>query len=95
MNISHEEARNKGAFFVEENGKREAELAYFKPASDKMNIYHTEVDERLRGKGVGRELVKAAIDLARENGFKIIASCPYAKKIIENTAEFRELLIEK
>ena len=95
MNISHEEARNKGAFFVEENGKRQAELAYFKPAANKMNIYHTEVDERLRGKGVGRELVKAAVDLARENGFKIIASCPYAKKIIENTAEFRELLIEK
>lgn len=94
MNIQHEEARNKGKFFVKEDGKRLAELAYFKATAHKMNIYHTEVSEQLRGKGVGGDLVKAAVDLARENDMKIVASCPYAKKMIERSAEYRELLID-
>ena len=95
MNIHHEEARNKGKFFVEEDGKRFAELAYFKATAHKMNIYHTEVSEQLRGQGVGSDMVKAAVELAHKNDMKIVASCPYARKIIERSAEYRELLIDE
>jgi predicted GNAT family acetyltransferase len=94
MKIDHEEIKNKGAFYVEENGERSAELLYFHPAAGRINIYHTEVSEKLRGKGVGGELVAAAVKYARENDQKIIASCPYTKKIIDKTPEYRDLLTD-
>jgi len=94
MRIEHEGKGRKGTFFVEENGKRQAELDYFKSGPDTINIYHTEVDEKLRGKGLGAELVKAAVDLARRDGKRIIATCPYAHKIIKRTPEYRGLLVE-
>jgi len=94
MRIEHEKKGRKGTFFVEENGKRQAELDYFTSGPDAINIYHTEVDEELRGKGMGEELVKAAVDLARRNNKKVIATCPFAHKIIERTPEYRGLLAE-
>jgi predicted GNAT family acetyltransferase len=95
MRIDHEENKNKGGFYVEENGKRLAELLYFRPSAGKINIYHTEVSETLRGKGVGGELVAAAVKYARANDLKIIASCPYTEKIIDKTPEYGDLLTEE
>ena len=95
MNVRHEEVKRKGTFFVEEKGERVGEIGYFHSAPGKINIYHTEVVERLRRKGVGGELIKAVIDYARENGLQIVATCPYARKVIEGTREYRELLVEE
>jgi predicted GNAT family acetyltransferase len=94
MKVEHEETGRKGTFFVEENGQRVAELAYFKSGADAINIYHTEVNEKLRGKGVGEQLVKAAADMARQNDKKILATCPYAHKVMDGTPEYRDLLTE-
>jgi uncharacterized protein len=95
MRIEHEEKQNKGAFFVEANGKRIAELLYFHPGPGRINIYHTEVDQSLRGKGVAGDLVDAAVKFARENEKKIIATCPYARKVIDSNAEYGDLLVEE
>jgi len=95
MRIEHEEKGRKWTFFVEEKGERHAELDYFNSGPGTINIYHTEVDEKLRGKGIGAELVKAAVDLARRNSKKIIATCPFAHKIIDRTTEYRDLLAER
>ena len=94
MKVEHEETGRKGTFFVEENGERVAELAYFKSGTDAINIYHTEVDEKLRGKGVGEQLLKAAVDRARQNNIKILATCPYAHKVMDGTPEYRDILTE-
>jgi predicted GNAT family acetyltransferase len=92
MQIRHEETGRKGAFFIEENGQRNAELQYFKSAPQQLTIYHTEVGEQFRGQGIGRDLVSAAVDYARANSLKIIPKCPYAKKIIDETPEFGDVL---
>lgn len=92
MEIRHEEQKKKGAFFVEEDGERLAELAYFKSAPGQITIYHTEVREKLRGEGIGQDLVSAAVQYARENNLKIVPTCPYTKKVIDRTPEFHDVL---
>jgi predicted GNAT family acetyltransferase len=59
-----------------------------------MTIDHTEIDEKLRGEGIGEDMVRAAVEYARENGFKINAVCPYAKKVIQQTPEFQDILTQ-
>jgi len=92
MRIEHKEEKKKGVFFIEENGERLAELAYFESAPDEITVYHTEVSDKLRGEGIGQDLVGAAVSFARENKLKIVPTCPYAKKVIDRTPEFQDVL---
>ena len=92
MEINREESEGKGKFFIEENGKQLALMTYKKSGADKIVIEHTEVDESLQGEGIGNDLVEAGVKFARENDLKIVATCPFAKKIIDETPEFRDVL---
>ncbi|MEO8042447.1 MAG: GNAT family N-acetyltransferase [Acidobacteriota bacterium] len=91
MQIQRDEHGRKGAFYIEENGEWIAELTYIRN-NGTMTIDHTEVDETLRGEGVGEDMVKAAVEYARENGLKIKPACPYAEKVIQRTPEFQDVL---
>ncbi len=91
MQIQHDEHGRKGAFYIDENGEWIAELTYFKN-NDTMTIDHTEIAEKLRGEGIGQDMVKAAVEYARKNNLKIKAVCPYAKKVIEKDPELQDVL---
>lgn len=91
MQIQQDEHGRKGAFYIDEDGEWIAELTYEKNDAT-MTIDHTEIHEKLRGEGIGQDMVKAAVEYARANGLKINAVCPYAKKVIEGTPEFRDVL---
>ena len=69
-------------------------LEYNKNKEGILEITHTEVDPEFGGKGLGTELVKAAVAEAQKNNLKIISLCPYAKKVIQKTPEFKDLLVE-
>lgn len=91
MQIQHDEHGRKGAFFIDEDGEWIAELSYIKNETT-MTIDHTEVDDKLRGEGIGEDMVKAAVAYARENNLKVNPVCPYAKKVIERTPELQDVL---
>ncbi len=93
MQIQRDEHGRKGAFYIEEGGEWIAELTYIKN-NGIMIIDHTEVDEKLRGEGVGEDMVRAAVKYARENDLKVKPACPYARKIIEKTPELQDVLAE-
>jgi uncharacterized protein len=93
MQIQRDEHGRKGAFFIDENGEWIAELTYVND-NGTMTIDHTEIDEKLRGEGIGEDLVRAAVEYARENGLKINPVCPYAKKVIDRTPEFQDVLAQ-
>ena len=67
-------------------------MHYIFSGPGKMIIDHTEVDEAYDGKGLGRQLVKAGVDYAREHKMKILPLCPYAKKIFDSTPAFADVL---
>jgi predicted GNAT family acetyltransferase len=92
MDISHEDSGKKGAFAVDADDERLAKLEYFVSASGEITIYHTEVSEKLRGQHVGDKLVAAAVAYARDNKLKVVATCPFAKKVIDRTPEFQDVL---
>lgn len=92
MKIEHEEKGRKGRFFINEEGERLAEIAYFDSAPGVISVYHTEVKPELRGEGIGEDLVAAVVDHARKNNLKIIATCEFAKKVIDETPEFQDIM---
>ncbi len=79
-------------FYVGRDGAILAELVYTMPSPGKMIIEHTEVDDELRGKNVGYQLVHTAVEYARAHGIKIIPLCPFAKSVFDKTPEFADVL---
>ena len=82
----------KGSFFIEIDGKQEAEMTFVFAGEDKIIIDHTGVNPGNEGKGLGKQMVAQAVTYARENNIKIIPLCPFAKKVFDKTPEFRDVL---
>jgi predicted GNAT family acetyltransferase len=59
-----------------------------------MVIEHTIVDEILRGRDIGSQLVKAGVTFARNKNIKIVPECTNAKKILERGKEFEDVLAD-
>jgi predicted GNAT family acetyltransferase len=74
--------------------ERDGHVAFsaYRREPGRITITHTEVPEVFRGKGVGSELAKGALDLVRESGDKLVARCPFVAAYIEKHAEYRDLL---
>lgn len=67
----------RGAFYLEENQERVAEME-ISVSKGILTVYHTEVAEKLKGKGVAGDLFKAMVSYAREKKLWVIPLCPYA-----------------
>lgn len=92
MEIQHQENQQKGKFFYEENGQQLAEMTYTYAGNDKIIIDHTEVDDSLRGQGVGYKLVEASVQFARENNISILPLCPFANAVFRKKKEYSDVL---
>ncbi len=58
-----------------------------------MIINHTEVDDSLKGKNVGYQLVNAAAGFARLNHLKNFPLCPFANAVMKKKkAEYADVL---
>ena len=86
MEIRHEQSEKRGGFYQGDV----AEMTYTRDGDDRVTIVHTFVDDSLRGQGVARQLLDAAVAWARETGTKLGATCPYAKKQLA-AEEFRDV----
>ena len=64
----------------------------YKRADGVLTILHTEVPKALEGRGIGSELIRGILDIARGQGLKVIAVCPFAKAYIERHPEYADLL---
>ena len=92
MQIQLEQNDTKGVFFIEENGKRLAEMVFSKAGHNLIIIEHTEVSDALRGTGAGKKLVVAAVEHARNHHLKILPLCPFAKSVFDRTPELADVL---
>lgn len=81
-----------GMFYVEQDGEKLAKMTYTWGGKDRIMINHTEVDDRLRGTGAGKQMVAKAVEFAREKGIKIVPLCTFAKSVFDKVAEFRDVL---
>lgn len=92
MKIQRQQHGKRGAFFIEENGEWVAEMTYSREGARKIVIDHTEVDESLKGKGIGKYLVEAAVQYARKNNLLIKPTCPFVKSVLEKDEQYEDVL---
>ena len=53
---------------------------------------HTEVPDRLSGRGVGSRLAEGALGLARARGLPVVAQCPFIAAYVRKHPEHQDLL---
>jgi predicted GNAT family acetyltransferase len=78
-----------GRFSVVVDGV-EAELDY-RLDGEVMTILHTGVPSSIGGRGIAGELVRAALDHARAQGWKVRAACTYSNAWIGKHPEYESL----
>lgn len=89
--ITREDGPSGGRYVAVVSGD-EAEMTYSRAGTTRIIIDHTGVPDSMRGLGVGKRLVEAAVKDARAEGFKIIPLCPFAKSVLEKTTEWQDVL---
>ncbi|WP_420153224.1 GNAT family N-acetyltransferase [Siphonobacter sp.] len=92
MVIQHQDNGKNGKFYVEVAEVSEAEMTYLWSGEQRIIIDHTEVSDVLRGQQVGKQLVQAAVDFAREKQIKILPLCPFANAVFKKTPDFQDVL---
>jgi len=85
---------NDDIFFAEENDVKMGYLTFEWLSQDSFAITHTVVEEAFRGRGVAKALVDAAVEFARENGYKIRPVCSYAEAVFKRGG-YEDIQIEK
>ena len=83
VTVDREELNGVHEFVLRIDGKRLGSLEFTRPAVGVMRIEYVEVDPELRGSGVGRQLVAAALTWAQETDLKVIPICSYARMVMQ------------
>jgi uncharacterized protein len=89
MDIRHDEA---GQRFAAATDHGEAYIAYSRPDEETLALQHTRVPEEARGEGVADTLVRHALSWAKENGIRVIPTCPYVRKWVDANQEFESVI---
>lgn len=92
MEVFQEDDKRKGRFYIDVDSIPQAEMTYTWAGEDKIIIDHTEVSDKLKGKGAGKQMVMKAVEFAREHHLKIIPLCPFAKSVFEKNPEIRDVI---
>ena len=93
MEIKQNNGETRGEFVAFIDGRQAGLMTYTWAGADKFIIDHTEVEEAYNGKGVGKELLLAAVDYARKNNLKIIPLCPFANAQFKKNVEIQDVLV--
>ena len=67
-------------------------IADYHLTGDTIVFPHTEIEPSLRGRGLGAELVRFALDDVRTSGRGVVARCWYVAQFIDEHPEYRDLL---
>lgn len=69
-------------------------VAEYRRTDGQIVFTHTEVPPELQGQGVGSELVRYALEQAREQGLRVVPECAFVAGYIREHPEYRELTSE-
>jgi predicted GNAT family acetyltransferase len=86
VSIEREELNGVHEFVLRIDGERSGFLEFTRPEVGLMRIEYVEVNARLRGTGMGRQLVEKAVAFAKDNDLKVMPICSYARAVIQRDA---------
>jgi predicted GNAT family acetyltransferase len=92
MNIKIENTDTKGSAFIQPAKKKLAEMTYSIASPNLIIIDHTDVDDSLKGQGIGRKLLLKIVENARNQNIKIIPLCPFAKSVFDKEKSLQDVL---
>lgn len=91
MEIKQINGERKGCFTAEEDGVEAGKMTYTWSENNTFTIDHTEVRPEFKGRGVGKKMVMAAVDFARNTNLKIIPACSFVKSLFEKIPETKDV----
>ena len=69
-----------------------AGIADYHAEGDTVVFPHTEIAGELRGRGLGAELVRHALDDTRRRGLKVVPACSYVARFIDENPGYADLV---
>jgi uncharacterized protein len=75
--------------------EEEGETAYLEFELDHagwITLWHTEVPQALRGRGLASVLAKTALEYARDHDLKVDVICPSVANYLSKNPEFQDLV---
>jgi len=91
--VTNQIHEDKGVFTLLVEEEKAGETLYKVYGDERIDIKHTEVDPKYRGKGLGSHLVEAAVVLARKSEMKLSSSCPYASALLKRTEAYSDVYV--
>jgi predicted GNAT family acetyltransferase len=88
--IEHDPDHNR---FVARLERGVAHLSYERAAAKVLDLQHTVVPRGARGRGVGEALVQTALDYARDQGLRVIPTCPFVSRWIAAHPDYEPLVL--
>jgi len=58
-----------------------------------VTLLHAEVPQELSRQGIGSQLARAALELARAEGHKVVPRCPFIANFVNEHPEFQDLIV--
>jgi len=93
MEIERVDQETSGYFKAVIDGATAGKMTFTKSEENEITIDHTEVNSEYQGKGVGQAMVKKSAEYARSENLKIRPQCSYAKKVMERSSDYDDVLI--
>ena len=66
-------------------------VAVYRQQGDALVFVHTEVPPEVEGKGIGAQVVRAALDDSRKRGFKIVPACSFVVAFMRRHPEYNDV----
>jgi predicted GNAT family acetyltransferase len=89
MQIEHDIATQR---FLAQTPSGTAVLRYRENGSEVLELYSTFVPEQDREQGIAGRLVEAALGYSREQGRRVVPTCPYVAHWLRGHPEHAELV---
>lgn len=87
--IRHEPEQQR---FVVSLSGGDAVLDYVEQPDGSLDLRHTFTPPALRGQGIAGSVVLFAFDHARANGLKIVPTCPFVRRMLQEHPEYADLV---
>lgn len=95
MHLEHKRIKNRGKFIISDMGYQVAVMTYIYSNTKELIIDKTLIDDEYADNQLGPRLLRSVVEFARSNKLKINASCPFAKKVIQITTKYSDVLVLK
>ena len=89
IDLQHDEDGNR---FVLRSSGEDVGLIEYRREGDVFDLLHTEVLPQGQGNGLGKVLVRETLDHIRADGGKVVATCPFVARFVDEHDEYADLV---